>query len=107
MFCYTLGWVLQGNVTITTIDLSCVKIMSVKLHSEYRILWALLCASFALFGQKQREWQNLSACFFNTPHAYWLALPFISLVNNILDISNCVTKLASRLQNLSLFSDSK
>ena len=58
---------LRGDVTISTIYLSCVKIMSVKLHSEYRILWASLCASFALFSQKLREWQHLSAYFLNTP----------------------------------------
>ena len=58
---------LRGDVTITTIDLSCVQIMSVKLHSRYRILWASLCASFALFSQKLREWQHLSAYFLNTP----------------------------------------
>ena len=58
---------LRGGVTITTIDLSCVQIMSVKLHSWYRILWASLFASFALFSQKLREWQHLSAYFLNTP----------------------------------------
>ena len=58
---------LRGDVTITTIDLSCVKIMSVKLHAEYRILWASLCASFAQFSQKLREWQHQSAYFFNNP----------------------------------------
>ena len=58
---------LRGDVTITTIDLSCVKTMSVKLHAEYRILWASLCASFALFSQKLREWQHQSAYFLNTP----------------------------------------
>ena len=62
-FCYILGRVLQGDVTITTIDLSCVKIMSVKLHAEYRILWASLCASFVLFSQKLREWQHQSPYF--------------------------------------------
>ena len=70
MFCYILGRVLRGDVTIITIELSCVKIVSVKLHSEYRILWVSLCASFALFSQKLREWQHLSAYFFNTPHTY-------------------------------------
>ena len=69
-FCYILGRVLRGDVTITTIDLSCVKIMSEKLHSEYRILRASLSASFALFSQKLREWQHQSAYFFNTPRIY-------------------------------------
>ena len=57
------GPVLRGDVTITTKDLSFIKKMSVMLHSEYRILWALLCASFALFSQKLREWKHLSAYF--------------------------------------------
>ena len=61
---------LRGDVTITTIDLSCVKIMSVKLHAEYRILWASLCTSFALFSQKFREWQHQSAFFFEHPSYY-------------------------------------
>ena len=62
-----MGRVLRGDVTITTIDLSSVKIMSVKLYSEDRILWASLCASFVRFNQKLREWQHLSAYFLNTP----------------------------------------
>ena len=59
--------VARGRYLITTVDLSCVKIMSVKLHSEYIILLASLCVSFALFSQKLREWQRLSAYFLNTP----------------------------------------
>ena len=66
-FCYILGRVLRGDITITTINLSCLKIISAKLHSEYRIIWASLCASFALFSQKLREWQHLSAYFLNIP----------------------------------------
>ena len=49
---------LQGHVTITTIHLSCIKLMSEKLHSGYRILSASLFASFAPFSQKLREWQH-------------------------------------------------
>ena len=64
---------LRGDVTITTIDLSCVKIMSVKLYSEYRILWASLCASFVLISQNLREWHHLSAyqgCKEDTPRKF-------------------------------------
>ena len=85
---------LQGDVTITTIDLACVKIMSVKLHAEYIILWALLCASFALFSQKLREWQHQSAYFLNTPRMSKEALAIrriFSLVDMITNtkFSNC------------------
>ena len=45
---------LRGDVTITTIDLSCVKIMSVKLHAEYNILWASLCANSSDSGETLR-----------------------------------------------------
>ena len=73
---------LRGDVTITTIDLSCVKIMSVKLHAEYRILWASLCASFALFSQKLREWQLQSAYFLNTPRIS-LSEDYFVLANSV------------------------
>ena len=64
---------LRGAVTITTILLSCVKIMSAKEHSGYRILGASLCESFPPFSQKLREWQHLSANFLNNPRM--LSLP--------------------------------
>ena len=60
-------WAGCYEITITTIDLSCVKIMSEKLHSEYRILWASLCASFALFSQ---NWGNGNI----SPRIFWTPL---------------------------------
>ena len=62
-FGYILGRASRGDVTITIIDLSRVKIMLLKLHSEYKILWASLCASFAMFSQKLREWKHLPVYF--------------------------------------------